>query len=69
MSQLKICSVSWSTPEGKFGFSQVHDCASIEDGAEFFMDHIRGKPAFRVPANAEIDSICFGAKPFAFSSQ
>lgn len=67
-TQLQIACISWSTADGNFGLTDIHECVSIEDAAEYFMDHVRGKPASMVPAEAEIDTIRIGVKPFPFTS-
>lgn len=57
MTTKNICAISWTTPDGRFGMADIHDCASIEEGAEYFFDHMRGKHNLEIPADADIATI------------
>lgn len=52
-----ICAITWSTPDGRFGMTDIHDCASIEEGAEYFFSSMRGKHDLEIPVDADIDTI------------
>jgi len=49
-------SITWERPCRRFGFTTIEDCASSEDAAEYFIDHVRGKDP-KVPADAEISAV------------
>lgn len=59
----QICAIAWSTPDGRFGMTDIHDCQSIEEGAEYFFDHMRGKHDLEIPPEAVIDTIQLTDKP------
>jgi hypothetical protein len=49
-------SITWTRPDGRFGFTTIEDCVDMEDATTFFMDSVRGQdPA--VPADAQIDTV------------
>jgi hypothetical protein len=47
-------SISWTTPSGRFGWTEITDCIDMEDAMEFFHTNVRGADA---PADAEIDTV------------
>jgi hypothetical protein len=49
-------SVVWERPCGRFGFVGIEECASCEEAAEHFFDHVRGKDP-KVPADAQISVV------------
>jgi hypothetical protein len=49
-------SVVWERPCGRFGFTGIEECASCEEAAEHFFDHVRGKDP-KVPADAQISVV------------
>lgn len=55
-------SVAWERPCGRFGFTTIEDCATSEDAAEHFIDHVRGKDP-QVSADAEINVIRLVSTP------
>lgn len=51
-----VYSVVWERPCGRFGFTTIEECATSEDAAAHFFDHVRGKDP-QVPANAQISTV------------
>lgn len=49
-------SVVWERPCCRFGFTTIEDCATSEEAAEHFIDHVRGKDP-KVPADAQISAV------------
>ena len=49
-------SVVWERPCGRFGFVGIEECASCEEAATHFFDHVRGKDP-KVPADAQISVV------------
>ena len=49
-------SVVWERPCGRFGFTAIEECATSEDAAAHFFDHVRGKDP-KVPADSELTSV------------
>lgn len=47
-------SIIWTTPSGRFGWTEIADCIDMEDAMEFFHTNVRGTDA---PADAEIDTV------------
>lgn len=47
-------SISWSTPSGRFGWTEITECVDLEDAIAHFTYHVRGVDA---PADAEIDTV------------
>jgi len=47
--------ISWSTPEGNFGWTTIKECAELDEAISFWMNHIIGTKD--VPANATLDHI------------
>lgn len=47
-------SISWSTPSGRFGWTEITECVDMEDAIAHFANYVRGVDA---PADAEIDQV------------
>lgn len=53
-------SITWTRPDGRFGFTTIEECVNMEDAIDYFCNHLRGKEQdklFSVPADAQIDTV------------
>jgi hypothetical protein len=55
----------WSTPNGKFGWTTIDECSSLEEAAAAFFEE-RARAA-DIPADADLDSVRPGTSPFPMS--
>jgi len=46
--------ISWSTPSGRFGWTEITECVDLDDALDHFDTHVRGLDA---PADVTIDEI------------
>ena len=53
---------TWSTPNGKFGWTTIDECSSLEEAATAFFEEL-GRAA-DIPADAYLESVRPGGNPF-----
>lgn len=46
--------ISWSTPSGRFGWTEITASIDIDDAISHFSEHVRG---IDIPADATIDEV------------
>ena len=47
--------ITWSSPQGDFGWIQIQDCTCIDDAVDFWMTHLLGQED--IPIESQIDEV------------